>query len=109
MNGQEFKKYVGQSIARIRKYKGMSQEEMSEAIDISPNSYSRIERGQNLPSADNFAKIIDVLKIEPKDLFGFPNEENDEKIRSEIYRKLDILKNDRDKMVNIWFYLNSIL
>ena len=109
MNGSDFKKYIGENIAKIRKYRGYSQEYMSEAVDIAPNSYGRIERGQNFPSAESFAKIIDTLDIKPGDLFNFPNEESDEKIRKEIYRKLKILEKDREKMINIWLYINSIL
>ena len=71
MNGTDFKKYVGENIAKIRKYRGYSQEYLSEAIGISPNSYSRIERGQNFPSSESFAKIIDTLDIQPADLFCF--------------------------------------
>ncbi len=109
MNGSDFKKYVGANIAKIRKYRGLSQEYLSEAIGISPNSYSRIERGQNFPSSESFAKIIDTLNIQPADLFSFPNIESDEKIRKEIYRKIKIVEKDREKMLNIWLYLNSIV
>lgn len=109
MNGDDFKKYIGENIAKIRKFRGYSQEYMSEAIDIAPNSYGRIERGQNFPSAESFAKIINTLKIKPADLFNFPNEESDEKIKKEIYRKLKIVEKDREKMINIWFYINSII
>ena len=109
MNGTDFKKYIGVNIAKIRKFRGYSQEYMSEIIDMTPNSYSRIERGQNFPSAESFAKIIDALDIKPVDLFNFPNEESDLKIKKEIYRKLKILEKDREKMVNIWLYINSII
>ena len=109
MNGTDFKKYVGENIAKIRKYRGYSQEYLSEAIGISPNSYSRIERGQNFPSSESFAKIIDTLYIQPSDLFCFPNISYDEKIKKEIYRKLKIVEKDREKMINIWLYLNSIV
>jgi len=109
VDGTEFKKYIGENIAKIRKYRGYSQEYVSEAVDISPNSYSRIERGLNFPSAESFAKIIDALEISPCELFNFPNKEADEKMRKEIYRKIKIIEKDREKLVNIWLYLNSIV
>ncbi len=109
MDGAEFKKFVGENIAKIRKYRGYSQEYVSEVIDISPNSYSRIERGLNFPSADSFAKIIDALEISPCELFNFPNKESDEKMRKEIHRKLKIIEKDREKLISIWLYLNSIV
>jgi len=109
VNGSDFKKYIGENIAKIRKFRGYSQEYLSEAIDISPNSYSRIERGRNFPSAESFAKIIDVLDIKPQDLFNFPNQESDEKIRKEVYRKLKIIEKDREKLISIWIYLNSVV
>ena len=109
VNGTEFKKYIGENIAKIRKFRGYSQEYISEIIDISPNSYSRIERGLNFPSAESFAKIIDALDISPCELFNFPNEESEEKIRKEVRRKLKIIEKDREKMINIWLYINSIV
>ena len=109
VNGTEFKKYIGENIAKIRKFRGYSQEYISEIIDISPNSYSRIERGLNFPSAESFAKIIDALDISPCELFNFPNEESEEKIRKEDRRKLKIIEKDREKMINIWLYINSIV
>ena len=102
MNGTEFKKYIGENIAKIRKFRGYSQEYISEIIDISPNSYSRIERGLNFPSAESFAKIIDALDISPC-------EESEEKIQKEVRRKLKIIEKDREKMINIWLYINSIV
>ena len=109
VNGTEFKKYIGENIAKIRKFRGYSQEYISEIIDISPNSYSRIERGLNFPSAESFAKIIDALDISPCELFNFPNEESEEKIRKAVRRKLKIIEKDREKMINIWLYINSIV
>ena len=109
VNGTEFKKYIGENIAKIRKFRGYSQEYISEIIDISPNSYSRIERGLNFPSAESFAKIIDALDISPCELFNFPNEESEEKIRKEVRRKLKIIEKDREKMINMWLYINSIV
>ena len=109
VNGTEFKKYIGENIAKIRKFRGYSQEYISEIIDISPNSYSRIERGLHFPSAESFAKIIDALDISPCELFNFPNEESEEKIRKEVRRKLKIIEKDREKMINIWLYINSIV
>ena len=39
------KELIGSRIKELRKKKGLSQEELSEKADITPNYLSRIERG----------------------------------------------------------------
>jgi transcriptional regulator with XRE-family HTH domain len=49
----------------------MVQEELAEAIGISVDFLSLIERGKNSPSFENIEKIAIALKISEKDLFDF--------------------------------------
>ena len=56
-------KQGGQVIQRIRKERGMTQEQLGEQVNIDPNSISRIERGYLVPALPTLVKICNVLGI----------------------------------------------
>ncbi len=60
---------IGKKIRITRNDKGMTQEQLAEAVGISTNYLSKIERGLNSPSAENFLKIIQILSL-PLEAFG---------------------------------------
>ena len=58
----EFKQ-GGQVIQRIRKERGMTQEQLAEKVGIDPNSISRIERGRLIPALPTLIDICNALEI----------------------------------------------
>lgn len=56
-------KQGGQVIQRIRKERGMTQEQLAEKAGISSNSISRIERGQLVPALPTLIEICNALVI----------------------------------------------
>jgi transcriptional regulator with XRE-family HTH domain len=50
----------------------MTQERFAEALDISVDFLSLIERGRNAPSFETLDKIAKRLKLSVADLFRFP-------------------------------------
>ncbi len=56
-------KQGGQVIQRIRKERGMTQEQLGEQVGIDPNSISRIERGYLVPALSTLVSICNVLEI----------------------------------------------
>lgn len=57
-------KNLGSLIRLKRKELGLTQSEAAEAINVSSQHYSRIERGEYIPSLQTFFKIMEVLKID---------------------------------------------
>jgi transcriptional regulator with XRE-family HTH domain len=54
---------IGENIKRIREQKGMLQKEVATAVSVHPSNYSKIEKGERLPSidvADKLAKLFDM-------------------------------------------------
>merc|ERR1711974_315896 len=54
---------IGENIKRIREQKGMLQKEVATAVNVHPSNYSKIEKGERLPSidvADKLAKLFDM-------------------------------------------------
>lgn len=65
------KKQLGNRIKELRLKVSLTQEELSERVDISPKSLSQIELGNNFISADTLEKLCNALEVNPKYLFDF--------------------------------------
>lgn len=56
---------IGESVRARRKARGLSQEQLAEAIDIAPQFLGRIERGLTLPSVPTLCSLASALGITP--------------------------------------------
>lgn len=65
------RKKFGQRLREIRAQRAMTQERFAEALDISVDFLSLIERGINAPSFGTIEKISKRLRIPVADLFTF--------------------------------------
>ncbi len=63
------KKIFGENLKRYRKESGLTQEKLSEMLDISPKHLSNIEVGIKFVSADLIETIYQVMEISPSGLF----------------------------------------
>lgn len=59
---------LAKNVGTLRKYSGLSQEELAFQCDIDRTYISKIERGIANPSLLILFKISDVLQVEIKDL-----------------------------------------
>ena len=62
------RKVLGENIRRLRKKKGLTQEELAEAADVSSNFVGEIERGEKAASIDSLVKFAAALKIRVSEL-----------------------------------------
>jgi transcriptional regulator with XRE-family HTH domain len=70
----EIKTLFGLNLKHFRKEKRLSQEQLSEKVDISVKHLSKIERGLTFVSADLLAKISNHLEVSVARLFCTENE-----------------------------------
>jgi transcriptional regulator with XRE-family HTH domain len=61
-------KTFGRSIRRLRKQRGLSQEELAEASDLSRNYISDIERGVRNPGLLALVSLAKALKVPLREL-----------------------------------------
>lgn len=54
---------IGARIKAAREKAGMTQEELAEALEMSPTHISVIERGVKSPKLETFIRIANVLKV----------------------------------------------
>lgn len=67
---------LGMRIKEIRQSRKISQDKLSEKLDIDPKYLSRIEVGKATPSLDLLVKTANLLNVELKELFEFTHLEN---------------------------------
>ena len=64
----DLKEMIGRSLQRIRKERGMSQEEVAFICKMSVRTYGKIERGDANFEIDTLDKIVKGLNIRFQDL-----------------------------------------
>ena len=72
MNSEEYKlQKFGKNIAKYRKMKHLSQNQLAEILDISREHLAKIETAKRGISFNLLFKLCDTLSIKEKDLFDF--------------------------------------
>lgn len=61
----------GKRLRQVRAERRMTQEQFAEALDISVDFLSLIERGRNAPSFETLDKMAKRLRVPVADLFTF--------------------------------------
>lgn len=83
---------IGQRIRELRNKNQLSQENLSESAEITPNYLSKVERGTENPTLNIFIRIADALKVEMWEMFDFGHTVNREDLRlllNEIAKESD--------------------
>lgn len=68
------KKLFGKQIKLIRKYRNLTQEELSEVVDIDIRQLARIESGASFATSETIEKLASALNVSYKELFSFEND-----------------------------------
>jgi len=63
------KRNIGLRIKSLRTAHGFTQATLAEAVGVSTEAISNIERGVNFPSFENLVKITEILKCALVDIF----------------------------------------
>lgn len=98
------KKLLGNKIKQIRKNRNLTQEELSELINIEVPSLSNIERGKFAPSIETLQKLSSALGVKIWEFYYFDTLTNSEMIE-EINK---ILKENNNLVKTVFSFLKSI-
>ena len=87
---------IHEQIARYRKLKGLTQEQLGETLGVSNRTVSKWESGASLPGADIIPEIADALGVSLHTLYGIDTQQEEqdlaglirETIRTELERIL---------------------
>ena len=102
-------KKLGRRIQYLRKQKGFSQEKFAEAIGIATTSLSYIETGRGFMTLPTLKKMSQVLEVEPCEIFQFVSTQTNEEMFNFLVKKLELIKNDNEKLTTIYSILKNIL
>ena len=54
---------IGKNLRKYRLERNLKQEQLAELVDLSPNYYAAIERGEKIPSLETFICILNALEV----------------------------------------------
>ena len=93
------KKMIGARIKEIRTKKGITQEGLSERMEINPKYLSSIERGKENPTLNTLIKLSESLEVDLGEIFSFIEAEDPDKRKSQIISLLDEADSEQLKLV----------
>jgi transcriptional regulator with XRE-family HTH domain len=65
----EWEHLVGANVRRLRKGKGLTQEQLAHEAGVAMRYVAGVERGEENPSLKFLVKLADALEVGPSDLF----------------------------------------
>ena len=105
----DIKKELGEKIKRVRKSRGITQEQLAEMIDISPRSLSNIEVGGCFVKSETLEKIIDALNITTEELFANEHIKSNVELLKDIDSYINQVKNDNKILSKIYRILKCLV
>lgn len=97
------KALIGQRIKELRKRRGLSQEEVAEKADTSPNYLSRMERGTENPTLDMLIKLSDALAVDLWELFDYKHEMSPKALRDTLKNLTNELTDEKQLKIAVRF------
>lgn len=105
----EINKKLGNRIKYLRLQRGLSQEKLSEAIDIATTSLSYVETGRGFMTLATLEKLANVLGVDLYEIFQFSTIQTNKEMYEYIISKLKLIKNDDEKIKMVYNILKNIL
>ena len=103
------KEKLGKNIQKYRKLNSITQEKLAEMCNINVNSLSYIETGKSFPSYETLEKLTKALNVTSKELFNFDEISSNKDLLNAINAKVQIVKDDNEKLKQIYAYLDSVI
>jgi len=92
------KNLFGKRLRELREKRNMTQEELSNLLDIEWQHVSRLENGKNLPSCNILIKIAQVFDIDIRKLTEYEYLDENINIDEAINKLLNLATNEQKKM-----------
>lgn len=97
----------GKKLKELREKRGMTQEELSNLLDIEWQHISRLENGKNLPSCNILISIAKIFDIDIRSLTEYEYLNKDFDVDNEITKLLK--QSSTEQKIVFYKILNSIL
>ena len=103
------KEELGKKIKRMRLNRGLTQEQLAEAVDVSQRTLSGIEIGENFVTAETLDKIIQALNTTSEELFATDHLKEDDVIVEEIKNSINFIAKDTTKLDILYNVTKSLM
>ena len=67
---------IGETIASLRKEKGMTQNELAEKMNVTDKAVSKWERDLSCPDVNTISKLADILEVSVEELLKAKKKDN---------------------------------
>lgn len=104
----DVKKELGLKIKRLRQKEGLTQEQFAEKLNIATRTLAGIEIGESFVSAQTIENILNYTNISFEDFFISSHLRPTEDLLNDIYIYMEKIKNDRDKVENIYKVIKAL-
>lgn len=101
----DIKYLFGRKVKELRLKKKLSQEELSEMIEIAERNLSKIECGKSFIRAEKIGKLAEALGVTPKELFDFEHQKDLNEIRDEL---IEAIQSDNTNLRMLYRLYNII-
>ena len=103
------KEELGKKIKRMRINRGLTQEQLAEAVDVSQRTLSGIEIGENFVTAETLEKIIKALNTTSEDLFATNHLKEEQELLEEIKNNLKTISKNPTKLDILYNVTKSLI
>jgi len=94
----DLKQMIGARIKEIRSKRGITQDQLSERMEINPKYLSSIERGKENPTLNTLLKLSESLEVSLDEVFSLVEIEDPDKRKSLIISLLDEANDEQLKL-----------
>lgn len=100
---------LGKKIKRMRLNRGLTQEQLAEAVDVSQRTLSGIEIGENFVTAETLDKIIKALNTTSEELFSTNHLKEERELISEIENNIKTISKNPTKLDILYNVTKSLI
>lgn len=100
---------LGQRIKFLRKSCNITQERLSELINMDITSLSKIETGRNYPQPETIEKISKALNVDVSQLFLFKTLDSKEEYIDAINKNIQFISENEEKLKVLYKISESLL
>ena len=103
------KKEVGEKIKRLRKRRGLTQEQLAELVDISSRNLSNIEQGISCPKPETLENILISLHTTTQELFANEHIKSNQELIGCTNEYINKVQGNREKLELIYKILRDLI
>ncbi len=93
----------------MRQNRGLTQEQLAEAVDISQRALSAIERGENFVTSETLDRLLKTLNTTSEELFALNHLKSQDELLDEINKNLLKIAQNPQKLEIIYNITRSLL